>query len=350
MRRRQGFTLIELLVVIAIIAVLIGLLLPAVQKVREAAARAKSQNNLKQIALAVHNYNDAYQGKLPALTDLGTGAPNGWGLNSLFFNILPYVEQDNVYRLFQKGTAAGNALYFNTTGGAAKTIIPTYLSPADSTASNGTTMTGVAEAALNGGPAITAGEYATTSYAANGYVFRSNTGGLPRTFVDGTSNTIMFAERYQVCTPATGNPVYNLWAYGRNNGTAQGSKQPSPAAFYFVAKAGTAIENTATIQKAPVVPLASTTAPNPLSTPIAWILGKEGTTALTGTAVPSAPFQLAPRGAIACDPSLPQTPHVGGMLAGLGDGSVRTVSPTISQWTFAAAVTPAGQETLASDW
>src|SRR4029079_999347 len=164
MRRRQGFTLIELLVVIAIIAVLIGLLLPAVQKVREAAARAKSQNNLKQIALAVHNYNDAYQGKLPALTDLGTGAPNGWGYNSLFFNILPYVEQDNVYRLFQKGTAAGNALYFNATGGAAKTIIPTYLSPADSTASNGTTMTAVAEAAVGGGTAITAGEYATTSY------------------------------------------------------------------------------------------------------------------------------------------------------------------------------------------
>ena len=53
---------------------------------------------------------------------------------------------------------------------------------------------------------------------------------------------------------------------------------------------------------------------------------------------------------IACDPSLPQTPHVGGILAGLGDGSVRTVAPTISQWTFAAACTPAGNETLGSDW
>jgi len=353
MRRRQGFTLIELLVVIAIIAVLIGLLLPAVQKVREAAARAKSQNNLKQIALAVHNYNDAYQGKLPALTDLGTGAPNGWGYNSLFFNILPYVEQDNVYRVFQKGTPSSYGAT-GTPGGAAKTIIPTFLSPADSTASNGTTMTGVNLTVVPGQPAntaIAAAEMATTSYAANGYVFRSNTGGLPRTFVDGTSNTIMFAERYQVCTPASNSttgtePVYNLWAFGRNAGAVASGKRPSPPAFYFIAKSGDT--NGATIQRAPVSPLPTTTAPNPLSTNIPWKVGIESATAITNYTGP--PYQLAPRGAIACDPQFPQTPHVGGMLAGLGDGSVRTVSPTISQWTFAAACTPAGQETLASDW
>jgi prepilin-type N-terminal cleavage/methylation domain-containing protein len=352
MRRRQGFTLIELLVVIAIIAVLIGLLLPAVQKVREAAARAKSQNNLKQIALAVHNYNDAYQGKLPPLTDVGTGAPTGWGYHSLFFNILPYIEQDNVYRVFQKATPS---TYFRPTTGATRTIIPTLLSPADSTASNGAVMTPVAAPAIGGGAAITAGEYATTSYAANGYVFRSNTGGLPRTFVDGTSNTVMFAERYQICTPANSSasnpPVYNLWAFGRNDGPITSGKKPSPPAFYFIGRTGTAPENAATIFAAPRVPLTpATTAPNPLSSPIPWLLGKEGTSNLTGAAVPTSPFQLAPRGAIACDPRLPQTPHVGGMLAGLGDGSVRTVSPTISNWTFAAACTPAGQETLAADW
>jgi len=352
---RRAFTLIELLVVIAIIAVLIGLLLPAVQKVREAAARAKSQNNLKQIALAVHNYNDAYQGKLPPLIDLGTNAPTGWGYNSLFFNILPYIEQDNVYRVFQRQTPALYARNNGNPNGAAKTIISTYLSPADSTASNGTTMTIANLPAIAGQPsntAITNAEFATTSYAANGMVFKGNSGGLPRTFVDGTSNTVMFAERYQVCTPAgTGTaaePVYNLWAYGRNDSTSSNKKKPSPAAFYYVAKAGSKPENTATIQIAPKSPLPTKTPPNPLSSAIAWVRGTETTN--VSPAYTGPPYQLAPRGAIACDPSLPQTPHVGGMLTGLGDGSVRTVSPTISQWTFAASCTPAGQETLAQDW
>src|SRR5262249_50759372 len=148
------------------------------------------------------------------------------------------------------------------------------------TASNGTTMTGVALTQITGAPsntATTAAEMATTSYAANGYVFRSNTGGLPRTFVDGTSNTIMFAERYQVCTPASGAPVYNLWAFGRNDAAVANNKKPSPAAFYFIAKAGNAPENTPTIMLAPKVPLTpATTAPNPLSTAIPWTLGKEG--------------------------------------------------------------------------
>ena len=116
-RRRSGFTLIELLVVIAIIGVLVGLLLPAVQKAREAANRTQCQNNLKQMGLALHMYHDQYKSLPPSRLP-------GVELPSWAWLILPGLEQDNLYRLW-----VDKASFFDMPPEAITANVPIYFCP-----------------------------------------------------------------------------------------------------------------------------------------------------------------------------------------------------------------------------
>ncbi len=193
---RRAFTLIELLVVIAIIAILLGLLLPAVQKVRESASRLKCANNLKQIGLACHNYHDAQQSFPPgylAISSYSDGATDtapGWGWAAF---LLPYLEQDNLYRQINFAQPVQNSA-------AAQVVLPGFLCPSDLVPPGPCLLTDAGGRpvcpAAPSSYAATVGPDASEADGPDGLgVFYRNSRVRLTDVTDGTSNTTLVGDR-----------------------------------------------------------------------------------------------------------------------------------------------------------
>jgi prepilin-type N-terminal cleavage/methylation domain-containing protein len=353
MRPRRGFTLIELLVVIAIIAILIGLLLPAVQKVREAAARIKCENNLKQLGLAAHNCHDA-NGRLPPMA----GTFGGAYYAPLFFHLLPYIEQQTVWSAAhyldytaRVGTLKPNpattvdvkviwptwdSVYISNYTWIRQTLIKTYQCPSDYSLNNG----------LDWQPG-------DTSYGGNFAVFGKNVA-MPisnnwavlepyydgaatfsGSFQDGQSNTIMFTEKFARCDGrvlGSGAGLGGTWWmrgvwHGGNILTGGGmtSSQDSYPGdrLSAVVGGGRGIDG------------------------VVWA------SPFTYSGYNNIPFVVQPKNFAStagnCDKRFSSTSH-NVMNVCLADGSVRTVSQSVTPHTWWSAITPNGGEVLGGDW
>jgi prepilin-type N-terminal cleavage/methylation domain-containing protein len=317
---RAAFTLIELLVVIAIIGVLIGLLVPAVQKIRESANRMTCTNNVKQISLAVHNYADSYK-RLPELYIYDTTKRDFAGL---FFLLLPYIEQKNVYDLGTPANPAVAAGRYTRWAGypeVAATVIPTYICPSDPTfSSNMDMMLGEVTGIASG------------NYGGNVMVFDPNgPGTIVTAMPDGSSNTVIIAHRMKLCDANAPGSVSD----GGQTST-EWSAEPRDMYWGPHCVPGFGYQNY-------VAARGSNAKFNPRS---------NFTKTIPNFSFGGIPFQTLPQateGNGNCILEVTVSPHAV-MVAGIGDGSVRTVSASISKLTWVNACNPADGNVLGSDW
>ena len=348
--KRTAFTLVELLVVIAIIGILVGLLLPAVQAAREAARRMQCSNNVKQIALACHNFESAFK-TLPAYNIVSTNS-----LATGHYLLLPFIEQSNIY-----AQGGGYSWKVRSTG------VPSYGCPNDVTVDGGR-YSGVAVA--RAGTRVndaTLGPFGATSYPLNGQAcsvgyergHAVKATGRFSTLTDGTSNTLLLGERLAMCTGpnypsptanprlANGSITFATWARSGRHATLAPWPDGGPTAPDFTTTSiapGGAYSwwDCAILDGDYRDPAATNNGPGPRSDPNFrqnWDGGVVNPGGIQGGA-----------SVTSCDYRRLQGLHNGVMTAGIGDGSVRSISVSISALTFQRICDPRDGQVLGSDW